>query len=110
MIASGVLFPIGSAEDEGCVGRYLVVAPGSTVVSTVAQSRSLEASLLGIASNLEAAEERLAASASSTDVAEPHVEELHEVWLLVAALMMASVTPPQPSPGSAKAFLRSWPA
>ena len=110
MTASGVLFPIGSAEDEGFVGRYLVVAPGSTVISTVAQSRSLEVSLAGIASNLEAAEERLAAAASSTDLAGSHVQELHEIWLLVAALMMASVTPPRPSPGSAKAFLRTWPA
>jgi hypothetical protein len=110
MTASGVLFPMGSAEDEGRMGRFLVVAPGSTVVSTVADSRSLEASLTEIASNLEAAEERLAAAAPSTHLAGPQVQELHEIWLLVAALMTNSVTPPPPTPGSAKAFLRSWPA
>jgi hypothetical protein len=110
MTASGVLFPIGSAEHEGHMGRFLVVAPGSTVVSTVAHSRSLESCLTEIASNLEAAEERLGAPASSTDLAGPQVQELHEMWLLVAALMTVSVTPPQPSPGSAPASLRSWPA
>jgi hypothetical protein len=107
MTASGVLFPIGGAEDEGCLGRYLVVAPGSTVISTVAQSRSLEVSLAGIASNLEAAEERLAAAASSTDVAGPHVRELHEIWLLVAALMTASVTPPDHLPDPRQQFFEA---
>ena len=110
MTASGVLLPIGSAEDEGGLGRYLVVAPESTVVSAVAQSRSLEASLTEIASNLKAAEERLAAAASTTDLARAHGEDLHEIWLLVAALMTVSVTALRPSPGSAQAWLRSWPA
>ena len=110
MTASGVLFPIGSKEDEGCLGRFLVVAPGSAVVSKVAQSRGLESCLTEIASNLEAAEERLAAATPSTHLAGPQVQELHEIWLLVAALMTLSVTSPRPSPGSARASLRSWPA
>jgi hypothetical protein len=110
MTASGVLFPMGSEEHEGRVGRFLVVAPGSTVISTVAQSRSLESCLTEIASNLEAAEERWAAAASTTDLAGPQVQELHEMWLVVAALMTLSVTSPRPSPGSAQASLRSWPA
>jgi hypothetical protein len=110
MTASGVLFPIGSAEHEGGVARFLVVAPGATVISMVAQSRSLESCLTEIASNLEAAEERLAAATPSTELAGPQVQELHEIWLLVAALMMLSVTSPRLSPGSAPASLRSWPA
>jgi hypothetical protein len=109
MTASGVLFPLGSAEHEGRMGRFLVVAPGSTVVSTVAQSPSLEASLTGIARTLEAAEERLAAAAPSPHLAGAQLQELHEIRLLVAALMADAVTPPRPSPGSAQASLRSWP-
>ena len=105
MTASEVLFSIGNAEDEGRIGRYLVVAPWSVVVSKVAHSRSLESSLIGIASNLEAAEERLTAAASSTQLAGPHVQELHEIRLLVAALMTASVRLPRPSPASAQASL-----
>ena len=88
----------------------MVVAPGSTVVSTVAQSRGLEASLTGIARNLEAAEARLEVAAPSTHLADPHVRELREIRGLVAALMTDAVTPPRPAPGSAPASLRSWPA
>jgi hypothetical protein len=110
MTASGVLFPIGSQEDERRLGRFLVVARGSTVVSTVAQSRSLESCLTEIAKNLEEAEAHVAATAATTDVAAAHGQELHEMWLLVAALMTLSVTSPRPSPGSARAALRSWPA
>ena len=110
MTAYGVLFPLGSAEEEGHMGRYLVVAPGSTVISTVAQSRGLEASLTGIARNLEAAEVRLAAAAPSTHLAGPHVRELREIRGLVAALMAEAVPPRRPAPGSAPASLRSWPA
>ena len=110
MTASGVLFPIYSNEDEGGLARFLVVAPGATVVSTVAGSRSLESCLTEIAKNLEAAEERLAAATSTTDQAGPRGQELHEMWLLVAALMTVPATPPRPSPGSAPASLRSWPA
>ncbi len=110
MTASGVLIPMGRAEDEGRLGRFLVVAPGSAVVSTVAQSRSLEASLTEIASNLQAAEERLAALTPQTRRAEQHVRELREMRRLVAVLMTAAVTPPRPAPGSAPASLRSWPA
>ena len=110
MTASGVLFPMDSEEHEGRMGRFLVVAPGATVISMVAQSRSLESCLTEIASNLEAAEERVAAATPSTELAGPQVQELHEMWLLVAALMTLSVTSPRPSPGSARASLRSWPA
>jgi hypothetical protein len=110
MTASGVLFPIGSQEDEGRLGRFLVVARGSTVVSAVAQSRSLESCLTEIAKNLEEAEEHVAATAATTDVAATQGQELHEMWLLVAALTVVLGTPPHPSPGSAPASLRSWPA
>ena len=110
MTASGVLFPMGRAEDEGRLGRFLVVAPGSTVVSTVAQSRSLETSLTEIARNLKAAEERLAALTPQTRRAEQRVRELREMRRLVAALMTDAVTSPGPAPGSAQASLRSWPA
>ena len=110
MTASGVLFPIGSKEDEGRLGRFLVVAPGSAVVSKVAQSRGLESCLTEIAKNLEGAEEHLAATASTMDLAAAHGQELHEIWLLVAALTVVFVTPSHPSPGSAPASLRSWPA
>lgn len=110
MTASGVLFPLGGKEDEGGLARYLVVAPGATVVSTLAQSRDLEASLTEIANHLEAAEAHLAAAASTTDPAAAHGQELHEIWLLVAALMAVSEAPSCPSPGPAPASLRSWPA
>ena len=109
MSASGVLFPLGGKEDEGGLARFLVVAPGATVVSTLAHSRDLEASLTEIANHLQAAEERVAADASTTDPAAAHGQELHEIWLLVAALMAISETPSDPSPGSAPASLRSWP-
>jgi hypothetical protein len=105
MTASEVLFSMGTAEDEGRLGRYLVVAPASVVVSTVAHSRSLESSLTEIASNLEAAEERLAAAAPSPHQSGPQVQELHEIRLLVAALMTAAVRLPRPSPASAQACL-----
>ena len=110
MTASGVLIPMGRAGEEGHLGRLLVVAPGSTVVSTVAHSRSLEVSLTEIASNLRAAEERLAALTPQTHRAEQHVRELREMRRLVAALMTDAVTPLQPAPESAPASLRSWPA
>jgi hypothetical protein len=110
MTASGVLFPLGGKEDEGGLARFLMVAPGAAVVSTMAHSRDLEASLTEIANNLEAAEAHLAAAASTTDSAAAQGQELHEIWLLVAALMADSETPSYPSPGPAPAWLRSWPA
>ena len=66
--------------------RCLVVAPGATVVSTVGDARSLESSLVEIARSLEVAEERLAALAPHTHLAEPHVRELRKVRLLLATL------------------------
>ena len=109
MTASGVLIPVGRAEAEGHLGRFFVVAPGSAVVSTVAHSRSLEASLTELASNLQAAEERLAALAPQTRRDEQHLRELREMRRLVTAIMTDAVTPPRPAPGSAPASLRSWP-
>ena len=108
MTASGVLFPMGSQEDEARLGRLLVVAPRSAVVSTVAQSRSLESCLTDIAKTLEGAAEHLAATASMTDRAAAHEQALHELWRLVAALRMVLATPAHPPPGSAPASLRSW--
>ena len=89
MTGSGVLIPMGRAAEEGCLGRFFVAAPGSAVVSTVAQSRSLEASLTEIASNLKAVEERLTALAPHTRLAEPHVQELREIRALVMALTVS---------------------
>jgi hypothetical protein len=47
---------------------------------------STEPSLVGIARSLKAAQERLAALAPHTRLAEPHVQELREIRRLVAAL------------------------
>ncbi len=47
---------------------------------------STEPSLVGIARSLEAAEDRLAALAYQTRLAETYVEELREIRRLVAAL------------------------
>jgi hypothetical protein len=110
MTGSGVLFPLGGNEDEGGLARFLVVAPGATVVSTLAHSRDLEASLTDIANHLEAAEAHSAAAASTTDPAAAHGQELHEMWLLVAAVMAVSEPSSDLSPGPAPASLRSWPA
>jgi hypothetical protein len=66
--------------------RWLVVAPGATVVSTVETTPSLGVSLVGIERILDVAEARLAALAPQTPLAEPHVQELHEIRHLLAAL------------------------
>ena len=110
MTGSGVLFALGGNKDEGGLARYLVVGPGAAVVSTLAHSRDLEASLTEIANHLEAAEAHSAEAASTTDPAAAHGQELREFWLLVAALMAVSQPPSYPPPGPAPASLRSWPA
>jgi hypothetical protein len=56
--------------------------------------RSNEPSLVEIARSLNEAEERLAALAPYTPLAEPYVRELREIRRQVAALMTDSVTPP----------------
>ena len=71
--------------------RCLVVAPGATVVSTVGDARSLESSFVEIERGLEVVEERLAALAPHTHLAEPHVRELHEIRRLMAALSVGGL-------------------
>ena len=66
--------------------RLLVVAPGATVVSPVEPAPALGVSLVGIERILEVAEARLAALVPLTSLAEPHVQEVHEIRHLVAAL------------------------
>ena len=73
-------------------------------------ARSNEQSLVEIAHSLNEAEERLAALAPYTRLAEPYVRELREIRLLVATLMTDSVTPARSSPGSAQGSHRSWQA
>ena len=72
--------------------------------------RSNEQSLVEIAHSLNEAEERLAALAPYTRLAEPYVRELREIRLLVATLMTDSVTPARSSPGSVQGSHRSWSA
>ena len=66
--------------------RYLVAAPGATVVSTADPTPSLGPSLAWLERSLEVAEARLATLSPETPLAEPHKQELHEIRHLVAAL------------------------
>lgn len=66
--------------------RCLVVAPGSTMVSTVGGTHTGDASLLGISRRLAVAEKHQAVLIPSPVQPEPHEEALREVRLLVAAL------------------------
>jgi hypothetical protein len=76
-----------SAEGDAMVTqRFLVVAPGATVVSTADATLSLGTSLAWIDRSLEVAEARLAALSPVTPLTEPHKQELHEIMQLVAAL------------------------
>jgi hypothetical protein len=67
-------------------------------------ARSNEQSLVEIARSLDEAEQRLAALAPYTRIAEPYLRELREIQLLVATLMTDSVTPARSSPRSARGF------
>jgi hypothetical protein len=78
------------------------------VVGTPPSSEGVhEPSLIEIDRSLKAVEERLAALAPQTRLAEPHVRELREIRLLVAAIITDVVPLPRPSPGSSSATRRS---
>ena len=64
-----------------------VVAPGPRMGSRGRPASSGEPSLIAIASSLEAAEKTLVALAPHTRLAEPHVQELREIRLQIAALL-----------------------
>ena len=66
--------------------RCLVVAPGATIVSTVETTARLGIPCVGIERLLDVAEARLAVLAPQTSLAEPQLQELHEIRSLVAAL------------------------
>jgi hypothetical protein len=81
--------PPDGEEEDGRMRPSSVVAPESTGVSTGENAHALLALLGAKERGLEALEERLVALAPHTQLAEPHVQTLHEIRQMMATLMAA---------------------